>query len=327
MRLGLSSLAFMRILITGGFGFIGGRLAVHLSNNGHQVIIASRVKQVVPDWLAQAEVFQVDWGDESKLREVCSRVDVVIHAAGVNTSDCQADPGVAFEFNGVATERLVRAAVSAEVKTFIYLSTAHVYASPLKGNITEATKPENPHPYATSHLVGENAVLMATEKENTQGIVLRISNVYGAPTHATANCWMLLVNDLCKQAVTTGKILLKSSGVQERNFLTMSDICFVIENLIAKVSSLKAPAIVNVGSTVSETINDMAALIQKRCKKVLGINPIIEHLSDGSKDVSLTLNYDTLYPSIFADKILDDKNREIDSLLEFCRDTYAMKSD
>ena len=66
VHLGLSSLTAMRILITGGFGFIGGRLAVHLSKSGHQIILASRVKRDVPDWLVFAETFHIDWCDESK---------------------------------------------------------------------------------------------------------------------------------------------------------------------------------------------------------------------------------------------------------------------
>ena len=317
----------MRILITGGFGFIGGRLAVHLSKCGHQIILASRVKRDVPDWLVFAETFHIDWCDESKLREVCSRVDIVIHAAGMNSNDCQADPEVAFEFNGVATARLVRAAVSAEIDTFIYLSTAHVYASPLQGEITEATKLNNPHPYATSHLAGEDAVLKTSERGKTQRVVLRLANIYGAPTHAMANCWMLLVNDLCKQAVTTREILVQSSGLQQRNFLTMSDACVVIEKLLATGSGLNVPAILNVGSRNSETINDMATLIQKRCKEVLGINPIIKHSSDNPKNVASTLNYGTLYSSLFIESILNNKNSEIDSLLEFCRDSFAVKSD
>ena len=323
--LGLYSLTSMRILITGGFGFIGGRLALHLSNNGHQIIISSRVKRDTPEWLPQAEIFQMDWGNETNLRDVCSGIDVVIHAAGMNSTDCQDNPDAALAFNGRSTEQLVRAAVSADVKAFIYLSTAHVYANPLIGRITEATKPDNPHSYATSHLAGENAVLRATLKGKTRGVVLRIANIYGTPTHADVNCWMLLVNDLCKQAVTTQEIILRSSGVQQRNFLTMSDVCVAIESLLVAGFGSETPPIINVGSEVSETINNMATLIQERCKKVLGFNPIIEYLPGKATNVVQTLNYGSLYPSIFAEKMQNNKNREIDSLLKFCHDAFAIK--
>ena len=107
------------------------------------------------------------------------------------------------DFNGVATKRLVEAASRAGVKKFIYLSTAHVYASPLVGTITEQTLPNNSHPYASSHLAGESAVLNADERGVIQGVVMRLSNAYGAPMHKGVNCWMLVVNDLCRQAVQT----------------------------------------------------------------------------------------------------------------------------
>ena len=122
-----------------------------------------------------------------------------------------------------AAFRAVAASVAAKVKTFIYLSTAHVYGHPLSGSITETTTPNNQHPYATSHLAGEKALLFASGGGEIDGIVLRLSNIYGVPTHKNVDCWMLLVNDLCKQVVTTQRLVLRSSGAQRRNFLTMND--------------------------------------------------------------------------------------------------------
>ena len=83
----------------------------------------------------------------------------------MNSQDCANDPVAALEFNGVATTRLVSAALSSGVKKFIYLSTAHIYSSPLVGKISEETYPKNFHPYATSHLAGEMAVLKAYKKK------------------------------------------------------------------------------------------------------------------------------------------------------------------
>ena len=139
----------MRILITGGLGLIGGRLGQHLHQAGHQVILGSRNTCNPPDWLPQAEVAETDWKVDSSLEQICNGVDVLIHAAGMNAQDCVADPVAALEFNGLATARLLASAICAGVKRFIYLSTAHVYASPLVGTINEDTCPRNLHPYAT----------------------------------------------------------------------------------------------------------------------------------------------------------------------------------
>ena len=82
----------MRILITGGFGFVGGRLAVHLAQAGHQIVLGSRNASSPPVWLPQAEVVQIVWEDDRTLERCCDGVDVVIQAAGMNAQECSADP-------------------------------------------------------------------------------------------------------------------------------------------------------------------------------------------------------------------------------------------
>ena len=62
------------------------------------------------------------------------------------------------EFNGAATARLVRASLRAGVSKFIYFSTAHVYRSLLVGYFDDNSCPRNAHPYASTHLAGEQAV-------------------------------------------------------------------------------------------------------------------------------------------------------------------------
>jgi UDP-glucose 4-epimerase len=315
----------MRILITGGLGFVGGRLATYLSSFGHQIVIASRSKHDPPIWLPTARMFQLNWDVESSLREACENIDVVVHAAGMNSSDCEKNPEKAFEFNGSATQRLVDASVAAKVKTFVYLSTAHVYGHPLIGSITEDITPNNQHPYATSHLAGERAVLAASIGGAIDGIVLRLSNVFGAPTHKDVNCWMLMVNDLCKQAITTQRIIIRSSGTQQRNFLTMSDACTVITSAIFDNLRIGVPKILNVGSRESETIFEMATTIQERCREVLGVFPQIETLSSEQNLDSPKLRYGSLYTSALLDKIMNDRDSEIDALLNFCNNSFGVE--
>ena len=145
----------LRILITGGFGFVGGRLAVHLNQAGHQIILGSRSLKKIPSWLQKAEVTEVLWHSDNSLESICKNIDIIIQAAGMNANDSAKDPIGALHSNGVATLRLLTAACRAGVKRFVYLSTAHIYADPLVGVISENTCPKNLHPYATSHFAGE----------------------------------------------------------------------------------------------------------------------------------------------------------------------------
>ena len=313
----------MRILITGGFGFIGGRLATYLSLAGHQVVLGSRNETHLPNWLPQAEVVKIKWSDESALESSCEGVDVIIHAAGMNAQDCAADPLGALDFNGVTTKRLVEAANRVGVKKFIYLSTAHVYASPLVGTITEKTLPSNSHPYASSHLAGESAVLNANERGVIQGVVIRLSNTYGAPMHKDVNCWMLVVNDLCRQAAQTRRLVLQTSGLQQRDFVCMTEVCRVAEALIIADGGSVKNSIFNVGSGVSQSILEIATLIQQRCSIVLGFEPFLDFKQADADEEQPRLSYmsDHLASAGISVKSMD-KVIEIDELLQFCQRAF-----
>jgi UDP-glucose 4-epimerase len=314
----------MRILIIGGLGFVGGRLAKYLSQAGHQIVLGSRHITISPDWLDQAEIVQIEWENVAALELSCVGVDVVIHTAGMNAQDCAADPVAALTFNGVATGRLVEAASRAGVKKFIYLSTAHVYSSPLVGVITEESCPRNLHPYATSHLAGEYAVLSASQRGLLQGIVLRLSNAFGAPMHKDVNCWMLLVNDLCRQAVETRKLVLQTSGLQHRDFICLKDVCRITEELLDNVDTVSATGIFNLGAGASQPVLSMAELIQQRCFHVLGFQPALQHAEgkEGEQHLSLAYRSDRLgaqgIKSNRSDNVL-----EVDDLLRFCSTTFT----
>jgi UDP-glucose 4-epimerase len=314
----------MRILITGGFGFIGGRLGQYLQQNGHQVILGSRRATCPPEWLPHAEVAQIDWCDSRALELSCNGVDVVIQAAGMNAQECATDPVAALEFNGVSTARLVAAANRVGVQRFIYLSTAHVYGSPLVGTITEETCPRNLHPYASSHLAGEQAVLSANQRGQIEGIVLRLSNAFGAPVHKDVNCWMLLVNDLCKQAVQTRKLVLQTSGLQQLDFIGITEVCQVAERLAVGDGLSKQLCIFNLGSGVSQSVLAMAQSIQQRCAPVLGFEPVLERVQVEADEPPRMLSYriDNLAALGSKSEFLEN-SAEIDSLLRFCQSTFT----
>ena len=100
----------MKVLITGGFGYVGGRLARHLASSKHEVYLGSRSPRSEPGSLAEKHIVQMDWTDDHSLTMACKNMDVVIHTAGMNASECADNPPMALEVNGSATARLVAAA-------------------------------------------------------------------------------------------------------------------------------------------------------------------------------------------------------------------------
>lgn len=259
----------------------------------------------------------MDWNNGRALKQICNGVDVVIHAAGMNAQDCAADPVAALEFNGLATARLFGAAGCADVKRFLYLSTAHVYSSPLVGTITEDTCPRNLHSYATSHLAGENAVLCAMHRGQIKGIVLRLSNAFGAPAHKNVNCWTLLVNELCRQAVQSGQMVLRSSGLQQRDFIAMVELCRVIDQFASRDFDDLMPNIFNVGG-VSRSVLEMSQLVQQRCQILFGFEPVLQRANMDAVESHEKLVYKKDRLEAMGVAVDTDNSVEIDRLLYFC---------
>ena len=311
----------MKILITGGFGFIGSSLGKYLLLQKHEIVLASRnSNRDVSSWLPQAKIVKIRWNDFDLLKKICDNVDVIIHSAGMNASESKRNPNKALEVNGLNTKNLISAAVKEKVKKFIYFSTAHVYGSPLRDNIDEKSKLTNLHPYATTHLAGEKAVQYINQTEKTQGIVIRLSNCYGVPVHNDVDCWMLLVNDLCKQAVLTDELILKTNGKQQRDFIPISTLCKIISDLILLNEKNTDDGIYNIGSGKSINVEEMAIKIKLRSKIIMKKNIKIFKGNKYEEESIFQYNINKLLNAGINFNVEHDK--EIDRLINYCKERF-----
>jgi UDP-glucose 4-epimerase len=154
------------------------------------------------------------------------------------------------------------------------------------------------------------------------GIVVRLSNAFGAPMQKEVNCWMLLVNDLCRQAVETRKLVLQTSGLQHRDFIGLTSVCRVVEALALNTQSRQS-VICNVGSGVSQSLLAMTRQIQQRCVQVFGFEPELQRLQSALYEhhPELTFRTDNLAALGINFGSLD-ASAEIDSLLCFCHSSF-----
>jgi len=311
----------MNILITGGFGYIGGRLAKAISTNTkHRVILGSRKPKKIPSQLPGVSSVLTQWDSPESLISIMHGIDVVIHASGMNAQDCENDPDMAFQVNGVATSNLLMAAIKQKVGQFIYLSTIHVYGSPLTGRITEDSPTKASHPYATSHQAGEDAVLTESKKGNIKGIVVRLSNAFGPPVYNDVNCWTLLVNDLCKQAVNQQQLVLNSSGKQKRDFVSLANVCSAIIHLTECDLDGVDSHLFNIGGNWAPSILEMSKKFAQRYAKLTGVLLEIKKNKDDKSLTSDSLDYSTekLLSTGFALSKDSPVNQELDDLICFC---------
>jgi UDP-glucose 4-epimerase len=270
----------LRVLLTGGLGYLGGRLARFLTESaGYEVVLGTRTPERVPEWAAAYPVVRTDWTQEAALARACAGADAIVHLAGMNAQRCAEDPVGAIEFNAAGTARLLSAACREQVRRCIYLSSAHVYGDALVGTVDEGVCPQPRHPYATSRRAAEDLVRHAQHSGRIEGLVVRLSNSYGAPADPAADCWTLLTNDLCLQAVRTRRLVLRTTGEQRRDFVPLTETCRALTHLLAVPAALLQQEVVNVGGRWAPMLWEMAALIAVRVSAVLGFRPEV-HTGD-----------------------------------------------
>ena len=308
-----------RLLITGGSGYVGSRLAKFLEQETNfDIIIGTRSQDPDISWLSHATAIHMDYSCPASLEAACEGSRVVIHLAAVDENVSARRPAEAVSVNTVNTVRLIEAARKQKVKRLIFFSTAHVYRSPLQGEIDEETCAYPSHPYAISHRAAEDFVLAYQKARGLESVVLRMSNSFGAPAHPMVNRWTLLVNDLCLQAVLDKKLTLKSNGLQRRDFITLSDVCRATKHVIEMREEFLGNGIFNLGGSWAPTVWEMTCLVARRCEDVLGYVPELVRPEPDETDQSPSLNYK-------VDKLLNtgfrlQKNHafEIDETLRFC---------
>lgn len=308
-----------RVLVTGGFGYLGGRIAVEMAHDAsYTVRLGSRKKQPAPAWLPDAETVAMDMLEPASLAASMRDVQAVVHLAAMNENECVADPGKAILVNTLGTLNVLQAAINAGAERFIYFSTAHVYGAPLVGHITEKTLPRPIHPYAITHRAAEDFVLAAHDQNKITGIMVRLSNAFGAPTHPDVDRWTLLVNDLCRQAVQTRKMVLRSSGLQRRDFITLEDVGLAVGHLLGLSREQCSDGLFNLGGDASLSVLEMTQWIAARCEVVLGFSPEVLRPDPGSSEMVLMLNYciDKLRQTGF--RLRGTGDAEIDKTLSLC---------
>ncbi|KRT68794.1 MAG: nucleoside-diphosphate-sugar epimerase, UDP-glucose 4-epimerase [candidate division NC10 bacterium CSP1-5] len=224
-----------RILITGGLGYVGGRVTRHLAKVhglANLRVLSRRDLERVSPWAGSIEVVRGDLRDPAGLAKAVAGVYAVIHLAAPDEVMSRKDPEEALEVTGQGTHRLLQASLEAGVRRFLYFSTFHVYGPWARGRITEETATRPVHPYAITHRLAEDYVNWFRHEHGLETLVLRLSNAVGYASDPFVDRWTLVFNDLCRQAVLNGHLRLRSDGSQLRDFITLTDVARAVEHCL-----------------------------------------------------------------------------------------------
>ena len=316
----------MRVLLLGGMGYLGGRLARHLKANGHQVHITTRRRpEQAPAWICADRVVQLDWHTAAGLAPLLEEADVAIHLAAADQETAAKDPAGALDTSAATTWRLREIAAGlARPPAVIYVSTFHVYGR-MAGDITETTPAAPVHPYALAKRFGEEVVELFRRAQwvprPAPALCVRLANSFGCPAGVEVVQWSLAFNDFCRQAVSQKTIVLKSAGAQRRNFITLADAARALEFLASRRDMWPADGIVNVGSSISLSILEAAELVARRALEVLGFRPEIRVPEYGAAHQEFTFSTERLAALGFT--WTNEVEQEVDATLRLCASAFG----
>jgi UDP-N-acetylglucosamine/UDP-N-acetyl-alpha-D-glucosaminouronate 4-epimerase len=227
----------MRVLVTGGAGFIGSNLADRLLREGAEVRVFDNLSTGFRDNVpADAELFEGDIRDEAAVRAAVSGVDVVFHqAAHRAVLQSVQDPLSTDLANTHGTLLVLKAAQDAGVRRVVAASSSSVY-----GGAKELPTPESAplvprSPYAVSKLAGETYCRVWSELFGLETVALRYFNVYG-PRQRPDSAYAAVI-PLFTHALHTGtRPTVHGDGLQSRSFAYIDDV------VDANLAATTAPA-------------------------------------------------------------------------------------
>lgn len=310
------------VLLTGGFGTLGGRLSELLAQDSEiKLRLASRETRSAPSWAPKAQTIQVDFERSESIEEMMDGITTVVHLVAMNDYECRAEPELARQVNTEYTRRLIDCCK--KDTRLIYVSTIQIYGNDLSGIISEHSKPDPKDAYAQTHFDAETLVKSANNSGEISGISLRNANGFGAPMSRDAKIWQILANDLCRQIVEKKRMVIKSHGQHYRNFITFADVARAIQHCINMDESTTQGGTFNLSSDYTMKILEMAELIASRCEKVLGFRPELQILGQQPAVLPTKFEYDSskLRSTGFTPSTkIDD---EIDRLLRSCQKWFG----
>jgi UDP-glucose 4-epimerase len=258
----------MKVLITGGAGFLGVALANTLARQNHVVRVLDDVSTGDPARLDPAVHFsRGDVNDVPKLWSLLQGIDCVYHlAARVSVSESVLYPRDYNATNVGGTVALIQAVRDAGVRRIVFTSSGAVYGEQAEACVREEAIPNPGSPYAVSKLAAEHYVNTIGALWGIDTVILRVFNAYGPGQQLRAS-HPPVVPAVVRQALGGGSIIVHGDGHQQRDFVYVDD---VVAALVAAAGASNVNRlIINVGSGVPTSINELVAVVGRTIGKEL----------------------------------------------------------
>ena len=249
----------MKILITGGAGFIGSHIAEHFQGKA-EVRVLDNLRSGFKHNLAgfQHEFIEASILDREAVRQAVQGVDYIFHlAAMISVPESMAKPIECDEINTKGTLIVLEEAAKAGVKKLVLSSSAAIYGDNPVVPKVETMFPEPKSPYAITKLDGEYYCKMFADEKRLQTACLRYFNVFG-PRQDPKSQYAAAVPIFIHRALKNEPIMIYGDGEQTRDFIYVKDIAAA--NAYFATQS-PATGVFNVAYGAKITINELCTMI------------------------------------------------------------------
>lgn len=261
----------MRVLVTGGAGFIGSHLVDALLSRGDEVVVLDNFSSGRMENLKQHEGnprFELIKGDVRRpedIREALVDVDAAIHEAAIVSVPFSVEhPEITYDVNVEGTSNLIEEAVKQEVDRVVFASSCAVYGNAETIPTPEDAPPNPLTPYAESKLKAEMKCVQSWKTQGCPVVILRYFNVYG-PRQPPGEYAGVMIK--FREKILRGEPpVIYGDGKQTRDFIFVDD---VVDATLLAVDRGPAGEIINVGTGIQTSINKLCEIFLKVAGKNL----------------------------------------------------------
>jgi UDP-glucose 4-epimerase len=260
----------MKILVTGGAGFIGSHIVEHFQNKA-DIVILDNFRSGRKENLRGFDYKLIEGSilERNAVKEAVKGVDYIFHmAAAISVVESMEKPVEYVRVNAEGTLVVLEEAAAAGVKKLCFSTSAACYGENPESPKVETMTPDPLSPYAITKLDGEYYCAMFAREGKLNTACLRYFNVFG-PRQDPKSAYAAAIPIFVSRAVSNGLISIYGDGEQTRDFVYVKDV--VAAN--AFMSQNSHSGVFNVAYGSATSINDLVNLITK----ITGSKSTVEH--------------------------------------------------